>query len=303
MGTCIVCGIDDSSGAVRAASVAARLARDLSSRALLVHVAEGGRGLPFGLGARRVVRARNMRKKLRSIAEECSFPNGTEVRLERGDPARELLSVADKEDAELMVASSGGTGYASAALVGGVASALMRSCPCPVVVVPPRAIPPLDSEGMQCVVCGLEDKETDIQVVRLAADLASRLGGDLHVVYGYAPEAAKGAVSVVPDPALDEELRDAADGRVALTLAEAGVKAQTHVFPLPAADALEHVADQQRAGLAVAGPPERSGLDSAVGGSIAIRFAADGSTALVVLPAEAELELGSGHYEFVAGPA
>jgi nucleotide-binding universal stress UspA family protein len=61
MGACIVCAIDDSSGAVRAASVAARLARDLGSRALLVHVADRGRGLPFGLGALRVVRARNMR--------------------------------------------------------------------------------------------------------------------------------------------------------------------------------------------------------------------------------------------------
>jgi nucleotide-binding universal stress UspA family protein len=223
--------------------------------------------------------------------------------LEWGDPAKELLSVADREDAELMVASAGGTAYASAALVGGVTSALMRSCPCPVVVVPPRTIPPLDSEGMRRVVCGVEGKDTDVQVVRLAADLASRLRGDLHAVRGYAAEAMRGATSVAPDPALDEELRNAADEKLALTLAEAGVQAQTHVFPLPPADALEHIADQERAGLAVVGPPDRNGLDTAVGRSIAIRFAVDGSTGLVVLPTEAELELGSGHYELAAGPA
>jgi nucleotide-binding universal stress UspA family protein len=303
MGACIVCGIDDSSGAVRAASVAARLARDLGSRALLVHVAGGGRGLPFGLGAPGVVRARTMRKKLRAIAEECSFPSGTEVRLERGDPATELLSVAKKEDAELVVASSGGTHYASAALVGGVTSALMRSCPCPVVVVPPRAIPPLDPAGMRCVVCGVEGKDTDVQVVRLAADLATRLGGELHVVCGYASEAVRETGSVATDAAHDEELRDSAEKELARILAEVGVKAQTHVFPLPAADALEHVADQERAGLAVVGPPERNGPDSAVGRSTAIRCAVDGSTGLVVLPTEAELELGSGHYELAAGPA
>jgi nucleotide-binding universal stress UspA family protein len=303
MGACIVCGIDDSSRAVRAASVAARLARDLGSRALLVHVTVGGRGLTLGLGAPRVTRARTMRKKLKAIAKECSFPSGTEVRLERGDSATELLAVTREVDAELVVASSGGTHYTSAALVGGVTSALMRSCPCPVVVVPPRAIPPLDQEGMRCVVCGVEGKDTDVQVVRLAADLASRLGGDLHVVCGYAPEAVREPGSVAPDAAHDEELREFAVKELARILAEVGVKAQTHVFPLPAADALEHVADQQRAGLAVVGPPERNGPGSAVGRSTAIRFAVDGSTGLVVLPTEAELELGSGHYELATGPA
>ena len=38
----IVCGIDETSGSRHAAAIAARLARDLDSRPILVHVAVGG---------------------------------------------------------------------------------------------------------------------------------------------------------------------------------------------------------------------------------------------------------------------
>ena len=38
----IVCGIDETSGSRHAASIAARLARDLDTQALLVHVTRGG---------------------------------------------------------------------------------------------------------------------------------------------------------------------------------------------------------------------------------------------------------------------
>jgi nucleotide-binding universal stress UspA family protein len=300
MGSCIVCGVDDSSGAVRAASVAARLARDLGSRAQLVHVAESTRGLPLSLRAPRIARGHRLRKRLRAIAEECAFPDSTEVRVEWGDPAQELLSAADKEDAELLVVSSGGTDHASAALVGGVASALMRASPCPVVILPPRAVPPLDPEGLRCVVCGVEGNDDDVRVVRLAADLASRLGGELHAVLGYGKDAAPGHAPEPPAPEFDAELRDSAEERLSLTLAEAGVQARTQVFPLAPADALEYVVDHERAGLTVVGPSGRDVVGFGVE-STAIRFAADGSTPLVVVPEKADFELGSGHYEFVAG--
>ena len=288
MSACILCGIDGSSDAGRAASVAARLARDLHSRALLVHVAEGGRGLPFGLPLPWIGPARRMRKLLKSIAEECCFPEATELYVKKGDPATALLAVADEEDAELVVVSSGGTGYASAALLGGVTSALIRRSPCPVVVIPPRAIPPLDAEGMRSVLCGVEGRETDARALTLAADLAARLGGDLHAVHAHEPR---------------DELDDAAERRLAFALQEAGVEATAHVEPLPAEEALESVARQERAGLTVVGPPAGGGPSSVLDGYVGFRLAAEGSTALVVVPTEAELDIGSGHYELAARPA
>jgi nucleotide-binding universal stress UspA family protein len=303
MSACIVCGIDGSSDAARAASMAARLARDLDSRALLVHVADTAGGLAFGLRLPRTGRARRMKKLLKAIAEGLAFPSETEVQLASGDPATELMAVAEREDAELVVVSAHGGGKISPALLGGVASALMRRCPCPVVVVPPRAIPPLDAEGMKRVVCGVKGRDTDVRVLRLAGDLAARLGADLHAVHSYDPGTAKSAAAPGAVDPLEAERRDAAEGRLALILAEAGVEARARVLALPTADALERVAGQERAGLTVVGSPEGSAEDVGLGRSAAIRLAAGGTTALVVLPAEAELGSGTGHYELAAGTA
>ena len=303
MSACIMCGIDGSSDAARAASMAARLARDLDSRAFLVHVVEDTGGLPSGLSLPRIRRARRMKKLLKAIAEECAFPRQTEVHLASGDPATELIAVAEREDAELVVVSSQGGGKISPALLGGVASALMRRCPCPVVVVPPTAIPPLDAEGLKRVVCGVEGRNTDVHVLRLAGDLAARLGADLHAVQSYDPGTAKSAAAPPTVDPPEAERRDAAEGSLALTLAEATVEVRAHVLASPTAEALVRVSEQERAGLTVVGPPDGSAEHVGLGRSVAIQLAAGGTTALVVLPTEAELGAGTGHYELAASTA
>jgi nucleotide-binding universal stress UspA family protein len=296
MSATIVCGTDGSSEAQRAASVAARLARDLNSAAVLVHVDEDAPKRPFELRWPRPGRATRRRKMLRAIAEECCFPSETGLRLKRGDPASELLAVAEKDDAELVVVSARGRGPAGPALLGGTASALMRSCPCPVVVVPTKSIPPLDTEGMRSVVCGVEGGETDVRALRLAADLAARLGGDLHAVHGYESE---GPTTVEPARQPDDERHTAALRHLTLAVIQAGVgEARRHVLALPLHEALERVAQQERAGLIVVGPPEHGGPTP-----VAIRLAVEGSTALAALPTEADLEAGSGHYELAASAA
>ena len=287
----ILCGIDDSPGARRAASVASRLARDLDSRALLMHVVDDARTLRR-LGLPRFGRSRKMRRRLRAMAEEHCFPKATEVLAEAGDPATTLIEVAEKEDAELVVVAARRRGGAGAAMLGGVASALMRQSPCPVVVVPTAAIEPVDSDSIKDVVCGVkgDGSARDVAVLRLAADLAARLGGELHAVHGYDP-------GTLPPQAAGPQhrLNDA--------LRQSGLETKASVVPLDAAEALEHVADQQRAGLVVVGSPEDIPRDSALPGPVAIRLAAAGSTALVVLPAAAELMPSSGHYELVDGAA
>jgi nucleotide-binding universal stress UspA family protein len=280
--TCILCGIDGSREAGRAAAVGARLARDLDARALLVHVDEDARTRPSGVRWPAPSRAWRKRRLLRATAEECCFPRGTKLRLEKGDPTAALLTLAQDEDAELVVVSTGGRGTASPVLLGGTASALMRRCPCPVVVVPTTSVVPLDADSMRDVVCAVEGRPSDVSVIGLAADLARRLGAELHVV-----------VSSESGARRDES----AESRSAIVLEGAGVEAHTHALALPIDDAVEQVASDERAVLAVVGPPESGEPGSVLNGLVAIRLAAAGSTALVVLPSKAELQLGSGHYE------
>jgi nucleotide-binding universal stress UspA family protein len=169
MARCIVCGIDASTGSRHAAPIAARLARDLGSRAALVHVVRAGgflSHLRFG-------RARRTRASLRAVADEHAFPQGTRISVKLGDPANTLMVLDNREDAELIVVGAGGDSSASAYLLGNVSSTLMHRAPCPVVVVPSEAIAPLDAEGMRSVVCGIAGDETDAALLRLADDFAN----------------------------------------------------------------------------------------------------------------------------------
>jgi nucleotide-binding universal stress UspA family protein len=279
--TCILCAIDGSREAGRAAAVGARLARDLDVRALLIHVDEDARTRGSAVRWPAPRRAWRKRRLLKATAEDCCFPRGTELRLEKGDPTAALLTVAQDEDAELVVVSTGGRGTASPVLLGGTTSALMRSCPCPVVVVPTASVVPLDSDSMRNVICAIEGRPSDVPVVGLAADLSRRLGAELHVV-GSESGAGTG---------------EFAEDRLTGALEGTGLEGHTHSLTLPTEDAVERVASEERAVLAVVGPPETGEPGSVLTGPVAIRLAAAGSTALVVLPSKADLQLGSGHYE------
>ena len=275
MSTCIVCGVDGSPGeAGRAAGVAARLARDLGSEVVLVHVHDrGGRHrLPRPASPRR---DRRRRKWLKATAAESGFPAGTRVKLATGDATRELLAVARAEDAELIVVSTGGVGTASPVLIGGTASALIREAPCPVAVVPTRSVPPLDAEGLRDVVCALDGQPGDAAILGLASDLAARLGGGLHTVTN----------------------RDDAIGP-----REFGIEAESHVVSTPLDVAVKQVARDVRAGLAVVRGPAVGAVNEP-NVPVAIALAADGDIPVVVLTGAAELHAGSGHYELTGSAA
>jgi nucleotide-binding universal stress UspA family protein len=302
MTRCIVCGIDQTSGSRHAASIAARLARDLDSKAILVHVAEAG-GFLRRLPPARMGRTRRTRRSLTAVADEHCFPDGTDTLVKTGDAAKTLTAVADREDAELIVVAAGGQSTVSATLLGSVSSTLMRQAPCPVVVVPSDTIAPLDAQGMRPVVCGVAGEETDAVLLQLADDLANRLGGELHAVHAYDAGAMQAAVPAATGPSLDADPHESAEQRLALAFEQAGVDAEGSVLPLPAPEALERVAEQHNAGLIVVGSKGSSKLGSILHGSVPTELAAEGRTVIVVLPLGARLEPGSGHYEVVAGPA
>jgi nucleotide-binding universal stress UspA family protein len=282
MTRCIVCGLDDTPGSVRAASIASRLARDLGSNALLVNVRETT-GLLQRLPPASVVGSRRARGKLTALADEHCFPDGTDTRVMKGHPASTLLSIAESEDAELIVVAAGGRSTVSVGLLGSVTTTLLREAPCPVVTVPSETVAPLDAKGMRSVVCGVADDDTATATLRLADDLAARLGGQLYAVHA-------------SDQA---EPRNAAGERLDAALEAAGVQAHAIVAPVPPAHVLRRVAEDQTAGVIVVGFGGHDGVASASVGAVPTELAATGRTAVVVMPPAARLEPGSGHYELV----
>jgi nucleotide-binding universal stress UspA family protein len=237
---------------------------------------------------------------LRAVFAEHCFPRATDLRVEIGDPADRLIALAEEEDAELIVVGCRGRGEIRAELLGRVSSALMNRAPCPVVVMPRPAVAPLDAVSIRSVVCGIAGEEGDASLLRLAEDLARRLGGDLHVVHAYDPWARHVAPAGGPAAPVDVDLRRSAELRLATALRNTEVEAHGVVLSLRAAEALDRVAEEKRAGFVVVGSQGRSKLGSVLHGSVPTRLAAEGSTAVVVLPPAARLEPGSGHYECAA---
>jgi nucleotide-binding universal stress UspA family protein len=289
----IVIGIDHAAGGERAAATGAQLSRDLRREAVLVHVLRarraGFRGA-VSIGVGHEVR------RLRAIVNEHGLPSGTRVALCRGDPAEALINFTKADDAELMAVGSRGLHELGDAVLGSVSSTLMRTAPCPVVVAPPAIRPPVAPMSLRPVVCGVEGSDRDQESLRLAADLARRLGSELHAVHACSPRpVALGAAPVTP-PVMPD-LTEAAEATLERAVADAGVKARKCVVPSPAKNGLLNLADDLDAGLLVIGSQGRGRLGSALLGSVAIQLTAESRIPVVVLPAGALLEGGSGHYE------
>lgn len=281
MSAAIVCGLDRSAASTRAAEFGALLAERLGAELVTVHVQPPPRLFP-GLG------------RPRPPAVRPGF-------LSTGDPTDELVRFANELDAELVVVGSRGRRGLGRALLGSVSSSLMVSCPCPVVVVPPGAEVPRESERLSSVVCGVEGFERDVPVLQLASDLVERLGGTLHAVHSFQPRPVIAPAAPPRLPAL--EPRAAAERVLEHSLAAARVSARAHVATQPAAQALELCARREAAGLIVVGCRGRGKLGSVLLGSVSTQVSAEAERPLVVLPSEARVGSGSGHYEVVARSA
>ncbi len=298
----LVCGLGSDDGGSRVAGVAARLGTDLSCGVTLVHVMDSVQPLPLGVRPRIPATARKAQRDLATVTSLHDFPPRTRVRVEWGDPVESLAEVASDEDAELLVVGSSDPRGLASLLPGGTAGALIRKSPCPVVVVPPDAVRPPDSGPLPAVVCGVEGGELDAPILRLAADVARRLAAELHAVHTFNPFALSAGV-MAPAPPIDLDFRAAAERTLADALEEAGVTAHRHVLDIPPEPALRRIAGEERAGLIVVGASKRSRLGALLQGSVPIRLAKEGHTALLVLPEVARLESGSGHYELDSSAA
>jgi nucleotide-binding universal stress UspA family protein len=142
MAGCVVCGIDDSDGARKAARVADKLARDLGARLVLVHVAPTAPsnlyGVPFDSDAFQREALEEARRLLEDVAAGCEVA-GVSRRAELGAPADVLARVVEDEEADLLVVGTRGRGAMRSVLLGSVAHEMLAVSPCPVVVVSSHA--------------------------------------------------------------------------------------------------------------------------------------------------------------------
>ena len=130
----IVCGIDESPGALDAVRVAHTLSAQFRARLVLAHIADGwSSGSDESLTAKQ--RRQGGDRLLERTAREHSLD--AERRIEIGEPAEALARIASEEAATLIVLGSRQRGWRRPQLQSRLAGQLAATAPCPVVVVPP----------------------------------------------------------------------------------------------------------------------------------------------------------------------
>ena len=139
----IVCGIDDSDGARRAARVADDLAQKLGARLVLVHGTPTAPsvmyGVPFDNDAFQREALEDAERLLEDVARTCRTPDVSR-RAQQGAPVEALMRVLQDEHADFLVVGTRGRGAMRSVLLGSVAHEMLAVSPCPVVVVSPHTV-------------------------------------------------------------------------------------------------------------------------------------------------------------------
>ncbi|GIW80871.1 MAG: universal stress protein UspA [Gemmatales bacterium] len=133
----ILCPMDFSAHSRAALSLAASLARDHDARLIVVHVMppplaydEVATPLPYSF----------YEAKVRDELEGSGIDDvPVAITLVEGDPAGEILRVAEETSADLIVMGTHGRTGLSRALMGSVAETVLRKAGCPVLTVKGRA--------------------------------------------------------------------------------------------------------------------------------------------------------------------
>lgn len=130
----IVCGLDESDDAARAATAAVELSERMGSRLSFVHAVDR-RSQVMDEEQLVPVAARAIRLDGHGPDSAADAP----ARVIAGEAAEALERVAREEQAALIVVGARGRGRFARALFGSVSAALTARAPCPVMVVPPGA--------------------------------------------------------------------------------------------------------------------------------------------------------------------
>lgn len=293
MSRSIVCGIDDSAEARRAAELALTLANALDADPILVHAVDHRPTLPYGnFPLRKRQRGQALGPGAGLVAR--IDPRGeAEERILRERPERALARVAIETDAMLVAIGSRGRGPLRSTLFGSTSRATLRAAERPVLVVPPPAAEA--SVHARTIVCGVDGSDASDYAIAAAAELGKRLHLELVLVsvQESASLAAIPAAGVVPAVDLLElkgrEEADQAVERAAAHIGESlGMRRRINVGDV--ATQLIATAEEEQAELIVIGASKPDADDEGLLGPISTVLCRRSPCAVLVIPEGSELE-------------
>jgi nucleotide-binding universal stress UspA family protein len=278
-GTTIVCGIDGGEATRVVLDTARWLAGVYGAQLIVAHAFDEA--------------VRDAEQIMDEVRLRTAPDRHVETRLVEGSPAERLLGIADEEGAAFIVAGSRGRGAMASGVLGSVSRTLVRKASCPVVVVPPNAGDPnRGNDGDASIVCGVDGSDHALAAVRLARELAERLGYRVAVVH--APRSAKSLTYVgrSTTPSLSQQPDQVA--RQSREIVQAAVDllgdrpSTAHIEPGQPAEVLESVAKEENGRLIVVAGRGMGTVQASLLGSVATALISSAEVPVVVLPEGAE---------------
>lgn len=301
--------IDTSEVAERAIPWARAVAGDSGEVVLLevVPVASAVRSIGGQvIGTAETIQAgyQQMAEEQLAAAAEKWFAEGDRVDsvVAAGEPGEQILAVAEKTGADLIVMSSHGRGSIGRFVSGSVADRVVRHAPVPVMVVGPEGDIPADVK-IQRVLAPVDNSELSLAALPVAGELAKATGASVQVLHVVVPAtdlamAYPGAAGAIPPIAVDqtyEELTTAGKDLVSqaiATLRDQGVDAHGTVYTGSAASV---ILDEVKPGdVIVLSSHQRQGFARWVLGSTSMKLIRNGEAPVVVVTRESIERLREG---------
>lgn len=202
----------------------------------------------------------------RSITPAIAASVPATVTLREGKPVHEILDMAERLPADLVVLGTHRRGALARSVIGSVAAAVVGRARCPVVTVPPRAVP-VSGAGMPGTVLWATDFSVHATAaLRYALSIAAKGGARLVFVHAVEADTLTDGRERVREG--ERRLREAAD-RVP------GPSPECVVVCGSAAPEILRVARERKAGLIVMGTHGARTLHSILSGSTARRVIRD----------------------------
>lgn len=301
--------IDTSEVAERAIPWARAVAGDSGKVVLLevVPVASAVRSIGGQvIGTAETIQAgyQQMAEEQLAAAAEKWFAEGDRVDsvVAAGEPGEQILAVAEKTGADLIVMSSHGRGSIGRFVSGSVADRAVRHAPVPVMVVGPEGDIPADGK-IQRILAPVDNSELSLAALPVAGKLAKATGASVQVLHVVVPAtdlamAYPGAAGAIPSIAVDqtyEELTTAGKDLVSqaiATLRDQGVDAHGTVYTgSPASVILDEV---KPGDVIVLSSHQRQGFARWVLGSTSMKLIRNGEAPVVVVTRESIERLREG---------
>jgi len=209
----ILCPVDFSEPSRRALQHASAFAGWYGSALTALYVnptlpiEAGGDVGTFAVGTTAVLEARATAviQDLRGFVNRAAEDRTVDVELQEGPGIAEVIVArASSLPADLIVMGTHGRTGITRLLVGSVAERVLRTAPCPVMVVPPHDVVPTETVSFKHIVCAIDFSNSSVAALQWALSLALETDAHLWLLHTIEVPPELRAPTVVTDEEVDE---------------------------------------------------------------------------------------------------